>query len=221
MKRALVIGSSGGIGAALCQHLRGQGAEVLGLSRSEHGLDLRNPPSIDAAMGTLSGVFDTVFVATGVLTTAEASPEKSLSAIDADQMAQVFAVNAIGPALLLKALPRLLPKDRPCRVGVLSARVGSIGDNRIGGWHSYRASKAALNQIIRGASIELRRTHRQSVCVALHPGTVATPFTAHYAGRHKTVTADTAAANLVAVLDALSPDQTGGFFDYAGAPVDW
>ncbi|WP_420858518.1 SDR family NAD(P)-dependent oxidoreductase [Marivivens marinus] len=221
MNRALVIGSSGGIGAALCHHLRGQGAEVLGLSRSEHGLDLLDPPSIDAAMGTLSGVFDTVFVATGALATTGGTPEKSLSAIDAEQMAQVFAVNAIGPALLLKALPRLLPKDRTCRVGVLSARVGSIGDNRIGGWHSYRASKAALNQIVRGASIELRRTQRQSICVALHPGTVETPFTARYAGRHKTVPADTAAANLVAVLDALSPDQTGGFFDYAGAQVDW
>lgn len=194
---------------------------MAGLSRSENGLDLRNPASVDAVMAGLTGEFDTVIVATGILAADGRAPEKSLSAIDADHMADVFAVNAIGPALILKSLPRLLPKDRPCRVGVLSARVGSIGDNRIGGWHSYRASKAALNQIVRGAAIELGRTHRQSVCVALHPGTVETPFTARYAGRHKTVPVETAAANLVSVLDALTPAQTGRFYDYSSAPVEW
>ena len=109
-------------------------------------------------------------------------------------MADVFAVNAIGPALILKEVPKLLTKDGVC--AVLSARVGSIGDNQIGGWYSYRASKAALNQIVHGAAIEIGRSHKNAKVVALHPGTVETPFTANYAARHKTIPAEEAAANL-------------------------
>jgi NAD(P)-dependent dehydrogenase (short-subunit alcohol dehydrogenase family) len=102
----------------------------------------------------------------------------------------------------------------------LSARVGSIGDNRIGGWHAYRASKAALNQIVHGTAIEMKRTHKQALCVALHPGTVQTPFTANYSG-HSMVTPETAAANLLAVIEGLERDQTGGFYDWAGEDVPW
>ena len=104
---------------------------------------------------------------------------------------------------------------------MLSARVGSIGDNRIGGWYSYRASKAALNQIVHGAAIEVGRSHKDSIVVALHPGTVQTAFTAEYAGRHKTVTAQEAAGNLLGVTGGLTVEQSGGFFDYAGAVVPW
>ena len=104
---------------------------------------------------------------------------------------------------------------------MLSARVGSIGDNAIGGWHSYRASKAALNQIVHGAAIELGRSHKDSIVVSLHPGTVETAFTANYAGRHKTVTAGEAAGNLLGVMGGLTADQSGGFFDYAGKAVPW
>jgi NAD(P)-dependent dehydrogenase (short-subunit alcohol dehydrogenase family) len=105
-------------------------------------------------------------------------------------------------------------------VGVLSARVGSIGDNKIGGWHSYRASKAALNQIVRGAAIEIGRKRREAVVVALHPGTVATAFTKSYPG-HIKVSAETAAAKLCDVMEGLEPNQSGGFFDYAGKAVEW
>ncbi|MBT5473980.1 MAG: C factor, cell signaling protein, partial [Rhodobacteraceae bacterium] len=101
------------------------------------------------------------------------------------------------------------------------ARVGSIGDNKIGGWYSYRAAKAALNQIIHTGAIELARTHKQAVCVALHPGTVQTPFTAKYLGRHPSVPAAQAALNLLSVLEGLGPDKTGQFFDWAGKPVPW
>ena len=99
--------------------------------------------------------------------------------------------------------------------------MGSIGDNQIGGWHSYRTAKAALNQLIHGAAIELARSHKQAIAVCLHPGTVATAFTEKYAGRHKTVPATEAAANLAAVMDSLSVDQSGGFFDYAGTEIPW
>jgi NAD(P)-dependent dehydrogenase (short-subunit alcohol dehydrogenase family) len=213
MTKALIIGASGGIGAALAAACAGH--EVRALSRRDDGFDVTDPASVDRALGALDGPFDLIIVAIGIL----GMPEKSLAAIDASAMAQVFAVNTIGPALILHHVPRLLGTSG--KVAVLSARVGSIGDNRIGGWHSYRASKAALNQIIHGAAIELSRTHKGSICVALHPGTVATEFTAKYAGRHATVTPEEAASNLLSVIAALTPSQSGGFFDYSGAEVPW
>ena len=132
-----------------------------------------------------------------------------------------LAVNAVGPALVLKHALRLLPRDRRAVLAALSARVGSIGDNAIGGWHSYRAAKAALNQILHGAAIELARTHREAVVLALHPGTVATAFTARYAGRHRTVPPEEAAANLLAVIEGATPAMSGGFYDYAGEAIPW
>ncbi len=212
MKRILIIGASGGIGSALGAAADG---EVIGLSRSADGLDVTDAAAVARVLDGVDGVFDRIIIATGAL----GVPEKSMAAMDAVAMADVFAVNAIGPAMVLREVPRLLAPMG--RVAVLSARVGSIGDNRIGGWHSYRASKAALNQIVRGAAIELARTHKGSVCVALHPGTVATPFTAKYAGRHRTVSAHEAAANMWCVIEELSLDQTGGFYDYAGEAIPW
>lgn len=217
MARALVIGASGGIGQAVVQALHDRGDDVVTLSRRADGLDVTDAASVAAVLGGLDGPFETIFVAVGVL----GVPEKSLDAIDAGAMAQVFAVNAIGPALILRHLPRLLPRNGRSVCAVLSARVGSIGDNAIGGWHSYRASKAALNQIVHGAAIELGRSHKDSIVVSLHPGTVETAFTANYAGRHKTVTAGEAAGNLLGVMGGLTADQSGEFFDYAGKAVPW
>ncbi len=219
--RALVIGSSGGIGSALVAALSGRGATVTGLSRREDGLDVTDEASIARAMGALSPGFDLVFNATGGLEIAGNRPEKALRALDAGAMAAQFALNAIGPALVLKHALRLVPRDRPAKLAVLSARVGSIGDNRLGGWHGYRAAKAALNQIIRTASVELARSHPQATLVALHPGTVATSLTAAYAGGHPTVTPVVAATNLLAVLDGLTPAETGGFFDWQGKAIPW
>lgn len=220
MGRALVIGASGGIGAALAAELEVRGHAVTRLSRREDGLDVTEPASVARVMGGLSGPFDLVIVAVGVLALPEGGPEKALAAITAEAMAGVFAVNAIGPALILGHVVPLLAKDAPVTIAVLSARVGSIGDNAIGGWHSYRASKAALNQIVRGAAIELKRTHKRAVCVALHPGTVATSFTAAYPG-HSKVTPAEAAVHLLAVLDGLTPAETGRFYDWAGEVVPW
>lgn len=213
MTRTLIIGASGGIGSALAQACVGH--DLTTLSRKGDGFDVTDPASVDRLLGAHDGPFDQIIVALGILGT----PEKSLAAIDAAAMREVFATNTIGPALILRHVPRLL--SQVGKVAVLSARVGSIGDNKIGGWHSYRASKAALNQIIHGAAIELSRTHKGSVCVALHPGTVATDFTAKYAGRHATVSSQEAAQNLLGVIDALGPSQSGGFYDYSGAEVPW
>jgi NAD(P)-dependent dehydrogenase (short-subunit alcohol dehydrogenase family) len=220
-KRALVIGASGGIGAAVSAELKVRDWSVTGLSRRHDGFDVTDPNSLGTALDQAGGPFDLVFVAVGILAPEGGAPEKSLAAIDAAQMQQVFAVNTIGPALILRHAADLVPRDRRGVIAVLSARVGSIGDNTIGGWYSYRASKAALNQIVHGAAIELGRSHKQSICVALHPGTVETPFTADYAGRHKTVTAEEAAANLLDVIEGLTPNKTGRFYDYAGKEIVW
>ena len=219
--RALVIGSSGGIGGALVAALAGQGWQVTGLSRSGDGLDVTDEASVEAALGALQAPFHRVIIATGALEIGPHTPEKALRQVTADGMAAQFALNTIGPALVLKHALRLLPKDEPAVIAALSARVGSIGDNRTGGWHSYRAAKAALNQIIRGASIELARSHKQAICVALHPGTVQTKFTEKYLGRHPAVPPSDAAANLLRVMDRLTPAQTGQFYDWSGAEVPW
>jgi len=220
MDRALVIGASGGIGSALASELAARGADVTGLSRSGDGLDVTDPASVDRVLGALEGPFDTILVATGILAPEGDMPEKSLDAIDAKDMARTLAVNAIGPALVLRHAPRLLPRERRSVVGVLTARVGSIGDNRMGGWYSYRASKAAANQIVHGAAIEIGRKRTHAVVVALHPGTVETPFTAEYPG-HRKVAPDEAAQNLLNVLERLKPENSGGFYDYAGEAIAW
>ena len=218
--RALVIGASGGIGAALCAALSERGYDVTGLSRSADGIDFAEPDSVTSRLEALSGPFGMILVASGVLAPEGARPEKSLAEIDASRMAEVMTANAIGPALVLRHAPRLLPRNGRSVVGVLTARVGSIGDNRLGGWYSYRASKAAANQIVHTAAIEIARTHPGALVVALHPGTVATEFTRDYPAHRKVAPAE-AAGNLLGVLDGLEPQQTGQFFDWAGKPVPW
>ena len=218
--RSLVIGASGGIGAALVAALAHRG-EVLGLSRSVDGLDVGDEASIVRTLGALDGTFDLIMVASGALEINGNRPEKSLRALNPAALAEQFAVNAIGPALILKHALRLMPRDRPCQFAALSARVGSIGDNALGGWYSYRAAKAALNQLMHTAAIEVARSHPLAVVSVLHPGTVATGFTKDYVANRVTVTPGQAATNLLAVLDALTPADTGSFFDAAGARILW
>ncbi|MDU9005564.1 SDR family NAD(P)-dependent oxidoreductase [Sedimentitalea todarodis] len=220
MQRALVIGASGGVGGAIARILGVRSVEVTGLSRRGDGLDVTDPASVDRVIGAVSGPFDLILIATGILAPRGSGPEKSLDRIDAARMAEVLAVNSIGPALILRHVPRLLPRKGRSIVAVLTARVGSIGDNRLGGWYSYRASKAATNQIVRTAAIEIGRSHRDAAVVALHPGTVATPFTGNYPA-HKKVGPEVAAENLLRVIDSIGPEHTGGFFDWAGLEVPW
>jgi NAD(P)-dependent dehydrogenase (short-subunit alcohol dehydrogenase family) len=136
-------------------------------------------------------------------------------------MAAQFRLNAIGPALLIKHFVPLLPKDRRALFATLSARVGSIGDNRLGGWISYRAAKTAQNQIVRTASIEIARTRPQAVLAALHPGTVETALSDPFAGNRERLTPERSAAMLLGLLDGLAADQSGGFFAYDGSPIVW
>ncbi len=220
-QRALVIGASGGIGAALVGALAGQGWKVTGLSRRADGFDVTDEAAIMAGLAGLVPPYPMILVATGALSLPGGTPEKSLRALDPAAFAAQYALNAAGPALVLKHALRLMSRDRRAVFAALSARVGSIGDNALGGWYAYRAAKAALNQLIHTAAIEIGRSHRQAVCVTLHPGTVATGFTAAYQASHPAVPAAEAAANLLAVLASLTPTDTGGFFDAQGKAIPW
>jgi NAD(P)-dependent dehydrogenase (short-subunit alcohol dehydrogenase family) len=218
--RALVVGASGGIGGALVEALRVRG-EVVGLSRSGDGLDVTEEASVAAALGALEPGFDLVIIATGALVLDGQGPEKTLKAVTADGLARAFAINAIGPALVMKHALRLMPRDRAAKLAVLSARVGSIGDNHLGGWYGYRSAKAALNQLVRTAAVEAARTHPQSVFVALHPGTVETALAPAQRAGHPAVPPAEAAANILKVLGNLGPSATGGFYDWKGEVVPW
>lgn len=224
---ALVIGASGGIGAALVAALREEGRHpVIGLSRSsDPPIDLLREESIAAAAAWVVGQgldLSLVVVATGFLHDDRFTPERSWRHLDPEHMAQAFAVNAIGPALVLKHVLPLLRRDRRAVFAALSARVGSITDNRLGGWWSYRASKAALNQIIRTAAIELRRVNPQAICVAIHPGTVESGLSTPFAKAGLEVQPPSVAARrILDVLAGLTAEQSGQFHDHLGQPVAW
>ena len=223
---AVVIGS-GGIGGALAEALRSAAEydEVVVLGRrSTPALDLLDEASIAACARWLAarGASELVIDATGILHGPAIAPEKSWRELDPATLAQAFAINAIGPALLMKHFLPLLPRDRRAVFATLSAKVGSIGDNRLGGWYAYRASKAALNQLVRTASIELRRNRPQAICVALHPGTVDTGLSAPFTKSGLQVQAPALAAQrLLTVLAGLKAEDSGQFFDYRGEHLPW
>lgn len=223
---ALVLGASGGIGSAFLRAFEDDPAcaRATGLSRRADGFDVTDEASVaDAAKWLDSeGIrFDVIVCATGALTIDGIGPEKSMRAIEADAMAAQFALNAIGPALVLKHFSALLHRDRRSLIAFLSARVGSIGDNRLGGWISYRASKAALNQIVRTASIEIARTRPQAVVAALHPGTVATTLSDRFSAGHDRLTPGDSVRRMLSVLDGLDPTRSGGFYAYDGELIPW
>jgi NAD(P)-dependent dehydrogenase (short-subunit alcohol dehydrogenase family) len=225
---AIVIGSSGGIGAALVQALQHSSrfAEVMALSRSSTpALDLTQESSMghwaQQAQSTQLSL-RLVVDATGFLHGNGMQPEKSLQHMNPAQMAHAFAINAIGPALLMKHFLPLLARDGKAVFATLSAKVGSIGDNQLGGWYSYRASKAALNQLVHTAAIELRRKHPHAVCVALHPGTVDTGLTSPFAKTGlNVVSPESAAHRLLQVIDGLNASQSGGFINHDGQALPW
>ena len=224
---AVVFGAGGGIGGALVAALAGDPrfAAVIGLGRgSAPRFDLLDEASIADAVRAVAarGAIRLAIDATGFLHDAAQMPEKSLRELDAARLARSFALNAIGPALLMKHLLPALPREGRAVFATLSARVGSIGDNRLGGWYGYRASKAALNQFVRKAAVELARRSQAAICVALHPGTVATGLSAPFAAAGLDVQApEVAAARLLAVIDRLTPAESGGFFDHRGEAVPW
>lgn len=233
----VVAGASGGIGSALCEQIarRYPEASIVRLVRDPAGLkrlsagtldirfDIGDEESISRAVAQIppERAVDWVLVATGWLHDGGRGPEKTYKNIDADRLAHAYRINAIGPALLLKHLiPRLNPACT-CRLGVLSARVGSISDNRLGGWHSYRASKAALNMLLRNFAIELGRGNSRHVVVGLQPGTTDTALSAPFQRNvpdGQLQTPEYTARQLLEVMQRLRPEDSGGLFDFLGMP---
>jgi NAD(P)-dependent dehydrogenase (short-subunit alcohol dehydrogenase family) len=219
---AVVIGARGGIGAALVAALRDEGEDVLGFARPE--LDILDEASIARAAARVAAgpAPRLVIVATGLLHAPERGPEKSLRELDADWLGRVIAVNAIGPALVAKHFLPLLPKGERSVFAALSARVGSISDNRLGGWYGYRAGKAALNQLIRTLAIEMKRVNDRAILVGLHPGTVATDLSAPFqknVAPGQLFDPGRAAVQLLDVIDGLGVKDSGNLIAWDGATI--
>ncbi len=218
---AVVIGASGGIGTALGDALDEEDTfgRVHRLSRSRTGLDLTDEASIAAAAATV-GTPTLVIVATGLLHEEAAGPERALRDVDPVWLARNFAINAIGPALVAKHFLPVMPKTGRYVFAALSARVGSITDNRLGGWYGYRASKAALNQLIRTIAIEEARRNARSIVVGLHPGTVDTALSKPFRSPSRDLfKPDRAAVQLLDVIDGLKPSDSGNVFAWDGAKI--
>jgi NAD(P)-dependent dehydrogenase (short-subunit alcohol dehydrogenase family) len=232
---AVVIGGTGGIGAALVARVQAQGFEVLAIGRrTQPALDYADEPTVAACAGHVADhlartgwPLQRLIVATGFLHGETASgqrtePERSWQHLNADALQHNFLINAVGPALVMRHFLPLLPRQGRCVAAFLSARVGSIGDNALGGWYAYRASKAALNQLVHTSAIELARRNKEALCVALHPGTVDTGLSKPFAKNGLQVRpADEAASDLLAVIDTLPVGSSGQFFDHKGLPVPW
>jgi hypothetical protein len=225
---AVVAGATGGLGAAMAAALEASGrfGTVVRASRSgTPATDITDEASVARlaeAVRATGQPLRLAVAATGFLHGDGATPEKALRELDPVNLARAFAVNAIGPALLMKHLLPLVPREGKSVFAAISARVGSIGDNHLGGWYGYRASKAALNQLVRTAAVEMRRTRPQAAVVALHPGTMETALSAPFSRAGLEVRPPAvAAAELLAVIDRLTSDDAGSFVDYRGHPLPW
>ena len=233
-----VVGAGGSIGRAFCENLGGHDtvSRVFALSREDPGLegskfawlavDIEREDSIAAAAEQIrdrGGALNLVIVATGILHDGEDfNPEKTWRSLNAAALAKAFRINTVGPALVAKHFLPLLARRRKSAFAVLSARVGSISDNRLGGWYAYRASKAALNMLIRTLSIELKRSNRDALCIALHPGTVDSRLSKPFQGNvpdGKLFSPDVAANHLLSVIDGVDPEQSGKLFAWDGAEI--
>lgn len=212
------------MGGALAEALTvsGRFTAVHALRRGD--LDLEDEGSIAAAAGRLEQPPRLVIVATGLLHGQGVTPEKALRAVDPVALLKSYAVNAVGPVLVAKHFTPLFPRAGKAVFAALSARVGSLGDNRLGGWHGYRASKAALNMLLRNVAIELARARPEAVCLALHPGTVDTGLSAPFQGAvpgERLFTPAFSAGRLLEVIDRRGAEDSGGVFDWSDKSVPW
>jgi NAD(P)-dependent dehydrogenase (short-subunit alcohol dehydrogenase family) len=226
---AVVVGAGGAIGRASAEVLRASGRfdRVHALSRrSDPPIDVTDEAAVQAAAEAVQAdglPVRLVLDCTGFLhDETHGGPEKSYRRLDPAHMAHAFAVNAIGPAMVMKHFLPLLPREGKSAFATLSAKVGSIGDNGYGGWYSYRASKAALNQLVRTAAIELGRRRGETLCVAIHPGTTDTPLSEPFGKAGLTVRApENSAARILGVIDRLGVSDSGGFFNHDGGALPW
>ena len=224
--RALVIGATGAIGSALLAHLQADPRCALAVGLGRHttpAVDLDEEATIAHAAQHLKaqGPWHCIIHAAGMLHGPHGPPEKRLGQLNYAHMEATFRTNTFGPALVLAHFAPLLAKQERSLLAVLSAKVGSIGDNRLGGWYSYRASKAALNMLLKTASIEVARTHPLAVLAALHPGTVRSALSEPFNGAEIGRAPADAEGDLLRVLDGLNAEATGGFYAYSGDPLPW
>jgi NAD(P)-dependent dehydrogenase (short-subunit alcohol dehydrogenase family) len=223
--RALIIGSSGTIGSAFLELLQADPrcGEAIGIHRrSSPAINYADESSIEMAAQALesSGPFHLIINTIGVLHTEASSPEKKLADVSYGQLESLFRINAFGPAVTLAKFSSLLAKENAV-MAVISAKVGSIEDNRLGGWYSYRASKAALNMLVKTTAIELRRTQPNSKLIALHPGTVNSRLSKPFKGEQIGRPAIDAARDMLAVLNQLPLSESGSFYSYSGEKLPW
>lgn len=223
--RALIIGSSGTIGSAFMELLKNNHAcsRVVGIHRhSEYALDYQHPASIENCADSLSaeGPFQLIINTIGVLHSRDWMPEKKLEDLNADQLMAQLKINTIGPALTIRHFSKLLDPKNSIMV-TLSAKVGSIEDNRLGGWYSYRASKAALNMLIKTASIELARTKSNTALIAMHPGTVNSALSRPFRGEQIGRPANEAVVDMFRVIENLTKENSGSFVSYSGEKLPW
>ena len=231
-----VIGASGGLGRAFVDHLDAQSnvSVIHAFSRSEvqfghkkvdsHQMDITSEASIKEAISLVTEalLFDVVIVTTGFLHDENVSPEKSIRDLNFANFHAVFATNTYGPALVAKYFLPRLQRGRRSVFACLSARVGSISDNQLGGWYAYRASKAALNMILKNAAIETARRHKEACVIGLHPGTVDTSLSKPFQGRveqGKLFTPEFSSACLLRVINRVTPDQSGRVIAWDGKEV--
>lgn len=234
--RVAVVGASGGIGAALVEQLitSDQVAQVHALSRqikphpsskvSNLAFDFTDEDSLEASAQVLAevGPLDIVILATGLLQGNGIAPEKNLRALSFEGFEKSFMTNAIGPAMTARYFLPLMRRDGKAVFAALSARVGSISDNHIGGWYAYRSAKAALNMILKTLSIEMGRRFKNLIIIGLHPGTVDTKFSKPFQGNvpdGKLFTPEYSAKKLLSVIDQVTPDNSGDLLDWAGKIV--
>lgn len=223
--RACVIGASGAIGTAILAQLQADPACQLAIGLHRHSqphLDLSDEASIASAAESIraQGPFHLIILATGILHTQDFMPEKKLGDLHFAQMQQTFLVNTLGPAMVIRYFSPLLNRERST-MALLSAKVGSIEDNRLGGWYSYRASKAALNMMIKTAAIELKRSNPQASLIAVHPGTVNSALSKPFKGEQIGRSPSLAAQEILATLDAIKPEETGIFVAYDSERLPW
>ena len=237
-KNIIIIGSSGAIGSSFLKYYVNENTDnvIYSLSRKPNAspsdkiinvpVDIEDESSILSASNVCkeNGPFDLILITTGILSDETISPEKSLRHFDRESIGKIFSINTFGPALISKYFVPLLKKDSTSFFGFLSARVGSISDNRIGGWYSYRASKAALNMIIKSLSIEVARNNPQSIIAGLHPGTVDSKLSKPFQGNvseGKLFTPDYSVLKMVEVISNLKPENSGNCFAWDGKEIEF
>ena len=200
-----------------------QCSSVVGIHRhSQHPIDYQNLESIKTCVDALASEapFQLIINTIGILHTGDWMPEKRLADVNAEQLEELMRINAIGPALTIKYFSKLMDPAHSLMV-TLSAKVGSIEDNRLGGWYSYRASKAALNMLIKTASIEWARTKPNSALIAMHPGTVNSRLSKPFRGEQIGRPASDAVADMFKVIEGIQNEDSGSFVTYAGEKLPW